>query len=112
MSPRSKSVVTAMCIVAPPAVFLIARAAEDKLNESTALWGLLALLASTLLAWAVVRSQRMRGWRPDPLRAAEVMLAYGRRREALRLLEEAVKDAPHREDLSRKLRELQSEQVP
>jgi len=47
----------------------------------------------------------------DPLAEAEVFLAYGRRQEAARILQEALRREPNREDLRRKLKELGPQDV-
>jgi Tfp pilus assembly protein FimV len=44
----------------------------------------------------------------DPLREAEVYLAYGRTEQAISLLEEALREHPQRTDIAEKLRSLKS----
>lgn len=44
----------------------------------------------------------------DPVAEAEVYLAYGRKTQAIEILEEALRDHPAREDVRKKLNEIKA----
>lgn len=55
------------------------------------------------------RYPRRKGVKADPLAEAEVYAAYGQTKRAIEILEKAVCAYPEREDLSKKLAELQNQ---
>jgi len=52
------------------------------------------------------------GFEIDPIREAEVYLAYGNRKQALALLQKAVLADPDRQDIREKLQEVQDAPAP
>lgn len=63
---------------------------------------LVLIFRRPIKAWLVVRSGE-----PDPLKEAEVLLAYGRTAQAVAVLEAAVANHPDRTDIVDKLTSLQ-----
>jgi Tfp pilus assembly protein FimV len=51
-------------------------------------------------------SNRSNGGPVDPIAEAEVFIAYGRKKQALEILENALRENPQRDDIALKLSEL------
>lgn len=65
-------------------------------------------MAPAAMAAAAANASRERP--TDPLVQAEIHIAYGRMNQAVELLEESVKEEPHRDDMRLKLMEIYAEQ--
>ena len=65
-----------------------------------------ALIAIFLLKSRLTATTERQNGVADPLAEAEVYLAYGRKKQALELLEKAFRENPRRNDIREKLREL------
>jgi Tfp pilus assembly protein FimV len=72
-----------------------------------------AVGASVLAAWWTLRRRAKSPGEVDALAEAEVYLAYGRRKEAVEILKEALETGPERrKEIEAKLRELQGSPSP
>jgi pilus assembly protein FimV len=72
-----------------------------------------AVGAGVLAAWWSLRRKAISPAEVDPLAEAEVYLAYGRRKEAVEILKEAVETRPERrKEIEAKLRELDGSPSP
>lgn len=70
----------------------------------------LAVLAIAAVVWVISRSRGQASDKVDPLAEAEVYVAYGRKQQAIEILEGALKDHPsRRKEFESRLRELKGE---
>ncbi|WP_444764466.1 type IV pilus assembly protein FimV [Roseateles sp.] len=74
------------------------------------LWLVLGVaLAIGLVLWLALAASKSGGGRTaDALRQAEVYLAYGRKRQALEVLEEGLRNDPGRADIAERIRALKN----
>jgi Tfp pilus assembly protein FimV len=72
-----------------------------------------AVGAGVLAAWWSLRRKLKTPGEVDPLQEAEVYLAYGREKEAVEILKEAIQACPERrKEIEAKLRELEGSPSP
>jgi hypothetical protein len=74
--------------------------------------GWLPILGPVSLVLVLLFRRQLKGWlvsrfgAPDPLKEAEVLMAYGRTAQAVAILEAALADHPERADIAGKLQSL------
>ena len=75
----------------------------SRILQEPSLWAVLFLIVLLPVAIKLIRKRQKA---PDPLNEAKIYLAYGQKKQALALLEAAIKVSPDRGDIAAKISEL------